>query len=72
MRYVISRADIPVIGDAAGTRFAAGHAVEDGNLVRAALAGDESAFSRLYDRYARVVHGLLLARVKRQDVEDLV
>lgn len=72
MRHVITHTDTPVVGDAAGTRFAAGHAVEDGNLVRAALAGDESAFTRLYDRYARVVHALLLARVNRQEVEDLV
>lgn len=40
--------------------------------MRAARAGDESAFARLYDRYARIVHGVLLARVHRQDVEDLV
>jgi RNA polymerase sigma-70 factor, ECF subfamily len=62
-----------VIGDrAAATRFPAGHAVEDGRLVRAARAGDESAFTSLYDRYARIVHAVLLARVNRQDVEDLV
>ena len=54
------------------TRFPAGHASEDGHLVRAARAGDESAFTRLYDRYGRVVHAVLLARVDRQDVEDLV
>ena len=53
-------------------RFPAGHAREDGDLVRAARAGDESAFTRLYERYARMVHGVLLARVARQDVEDLV
>ena len=40
--------------------------------MRAARGGDERAFSRLYDRYARVVHGLLLARVARDDVDDLV
>jgi RNA polymerase sigma-70 factor (ECF subfamily) len=62
-----------VIGDrAAATRFSAGHAAEDGELVRAARTGDEPAFTRLYDRYARMVHGVLLARVPRQDVEDLV
>jgi RNA polymerase sigma-70 factor (ECF subfamily) len=62
-----------VIGErTAATRFAEGHAAEDGHLVRAARAGDESAFARLYDRYARIVHGVLLARVHRQDVEDLV
>jgi RNA polymerase sigma-70 factor (ECF subfamily) len=73
MPRVFSSADIPVIGDrAAATRFPAGHAAEDGDLVRAARAGDESAFTRLYDRYGRIVHGVLLARVDRQDVEDLV
>jgi len=73
MAGVIPGTDIPVIGDrAAVTRFPAGHAREDGELVRAARAGDESAFARLYDRYARIVHGVLLARVGRQDVEDLV
>jgi RNA polymerase sigma-70 factor, ECF subfamily len=62
-----------VIGNrAAVTRFPAGHAAEDGDLVRLARAGDESAFARLYDRYARIVHAALLARAGRQDVEDLV
>ncbi|HET7695983.1 MAG TPA: sigma-70 family RNA polymerase sigma factor [Vicinamibacterales bacterium] len=62
-----------MIGDrAAVTRFPAGHAAEDGALVRAARRGDASAFARLYDRYARIVHAALLARVPRQDVEDLV
>ena len=54
------------------TRFPAGHAAEDGRLVRAARAGDEPAFARLYERYARIVHAVLLARVSRDDVEDLV
>ena len=48
------------------------HAAEDARLVRAACGGEERAFGRLYERYARVVHGLLLARVPRGDVEDLV
>ena len=64
--------NIPVIGDRATPRFEAGHAAEDGELVRSARAGDESAFRRLYERYGRIVHGLLLARVQRQEVEDLV
>ena len=54
------------------TRFAPAHAGDDGVLVRTARDGDEAAFGRLYERYARVVHGLLLARVPRADVEDLV
>ena len=54
------------------TMFPAGHAVEDARLVRAARDGDEGAFGRLYERYARVIHGVLLARAPRADVEDLV
>jgi RNA polymerase sigma-70 factor (ECF subfamily) len=41
-------------------------------LVEAARGGDSRAFSRLYARYARAVHGILLARIPRADVEDLV
>jgi RNA polymerase sigma-70 factor (ECF subfamily) len=63
-------ADVPVRPETA--RFPEGHAAEDGRLVRAALGGDRGAFAILYDRYARLVHGLLLARVSRDDVEDLV
>jgi len=56
----------------AAARFDAAHASEDAGLVGAARRGDQGAFGRLYDRYARVVHGLLLARVPRADVDDLV
>jgi RNA polymerase sigma-70 factor (ECF subfamily) len=59
-------------GRAGVIRFAPGQAAEDGQLVRAARAGDRQAFERLYERYARMVHGLLLARFGRADVEDLV
>ncbi len=52
--------------------FPAGHAAEDARLVRQARDGDESAFGRLYQRYAGIVHGLLLSRVPRADVDDLV
>ncbi len=52
--------------------FSAGHASEDARLVRAARDGDERAFGALYERYARVIHGVLLARAPRADVEDLV
>lgn len=55
-----------------GVRFSAAHAAEDADLARAAQAGDEAAFGQLYGRYARVVHGVLLARVPRADVDDLV
>lgn len=45
---------------------------EDAVLVSAARDGDRAAFGRLYDRYARMVHGILLARVPPRDVDDLV
>jgi len=45
---------------------------EEGSLVSAARAGDRAAFGHLYDRYARMVHGILLARVPPREVDDLV
>jgi RNA polymerase sigma-70 factor, ECF subfamily len=41
-------------------------------LVRAAQEGDTSAFGTLYSRYAKMVHGILLARVPFTEAEDLV
>ena len=41
-------------------------------LVRAVLDGDRDGFARLYDLYAPLVHGILLARVPRIEVDDLV
>ena len=41
-------------------------------LVAAAREGDRSAFADLYRRYARMVHGVLLARLPRAEVDDLV
>ncbi|HEX8503501.1 MAG TPA: sigma-70 family RNA polymerase sigma factor [Pyrinomonadaceae bacterium] len=41
-------------------------------LVEAARAGDRAAFERLYHSYAPLVHGVLLARVPRGEVSDLV
>jgi RNA polymerase sigma-70 factor, ECF subfamily len=45
---------------------------DDCQLVEAARQGDRSAYGRLYDRYARMVHGILLAHVPLNDVDDLV
>jgi RNA polymerase sigma-70 factor, ECF subfamily len=45
---------------------------DDEVLVHAARAGDRQAFERLYQRYAPVVHGVLLARVPYSEVEDLL
>jgi RNA polymerase sigma-70 factor, ECF subfamily len=41
-------------------------------LVSAARSGDRAAFGRLYDCYARMVHGVLLAKVPPDAVDDLV
>ena len=41
-------------------------------LVRAVLDGDRDGFAGLYDLYAPLVHGILLARVPRAEVDDLV
>src|SRR5258708_4247176 len=45
---------------------------EEDSLVSAARAGDRAAFGRLYERYARMVHGILLARVPPREADDLV
>lgn len=45
---------------------------DDAELARAARHGSRAAFGRLYDRYARMVHGILLARVPPGEVDDLV
>jgi RNA polymerase sigma-70 factor (ECF subfamily) len=55
-----------------GTWFTPVHAAGDADLVRQARDGDEVAFADLYRRYARMVHGLLLARVPFDEVDDLV
>jgi RNA polymerase sigma-70 factor (ECF subfamily) len=45
---------------------------DDAALVRAAQGGDRAAFGKLYQRYARMVHGVLLARVPHHEAGDLV
>ncbi len=45
---------------------------EDALVVHAARQGNRAAFGRLYDRYAKVVHGILLSRVPWVEVDDLV
>jgi RNA polymerase sigma-70 factor (ECF subfamily) len=41
-------------------------------LVRRAQAGDGDAFGELYQRFARMVHGVVLARIARTEVDDVV
>jgi RNA polymerase sigma-70 factor, ECF subfamily len=59
--------DLAAMRPATGARVAADDAV-----VRAAAAGDGRAFEMLYERYGRMVRGILLARVRRDDVSDLL
>jgi RNA polymerase sigma-70 factor (ECF subfamily) len=54
------------------TTAPAPEATGDTSLVLAARGGDRAAFGGLYARYARMVHGILLARVPASDAEDLV
>lgn len=44
----------------------------DAPLVAAARTGDRAAFGQLYERYVRMVHGILLTRVPPGEVADLV
>ena len=46
--------------------------IETAALVRAAQEGDRAAFGALYERFARLVHGVLLSGVQRDDVPDLL
>ena len=57
---------------AAAMPVEAGAEADGRALVEAAQRGDSSAFEALYRQYARTVHGILLSRVPRLDVEDLV
>jgi RNA polymerase sigma-70 factor (ECF subfamily) len=45
---------------------------EDEIWVVAARDGDRAAFGQLYERYARMVHGVLLPKVPVGDLDDLV
>jgi len=45
---------------------------EEDGLIRAAATGDRAAFGELYVRYARLVHGILLARVPPGEADDMV
>jgi RNA polymerase sigma-70 factor (ECF subfamily) len=44
----------------------------EAQLVRAVLDGDRDVYGRLYSLYAPLVHGILLARMPRSEVEDMV
>ena len=60
------------LADRAAVNPSASRDSSDEDLVRAAQSGDRAAFGFLYERYARMVHGILLGRVPPSAVEDLV
>jgi len=67
VRMQIRGASLTIVGDPARADTASDEA-----LVCAAQAGDRMAFGTLYQRYSRMVHGILLARVPRAAAEDLL
>lgn len=44
----------------------------EATLIRAVLEGEHDRYARLYEIYAPLVHGIILARVPRDEVDDLV
>ncbi|HTM21274.1 MAG TPA: sigma-70 family RNA polymerase sigma factor [Kofleriaceae bacterium] len=52
--------------------MAAGDQASVAELVAGAQAGDQDAFAELYQRFARAVHGAVLARVPPGEARDLV
>jgi RNA polymerase sigma-70 factor (ECF subfamily) len=67
---------IEVAGELEQSRFVSAsssdHLPDEIALVRAAQNGDRALFGELYEKYARMIHGILLARVPRSEVEDLM
>src|ERR1700680_4148894 len=43
----------------------------EAKLIEEVLNGERDRFARLYEMYAPMVHGILLARVPRVEVDDL-
>ncbi len=44
----------------------------EARLVEEVCAGDEAAFGEFYQMFAPMVHGIILARVRRDEVADIV
>ena len=61
----------PAMDDLRGAEATPAQPLES-QLVEAARHGDRMAFGRLYDKFAPMIHGLLLSRVPYADVDDLV
>lgn len=63
---------LEIVADGRGSDVSAAGEHPDAAAVRLVLEGDCEAFTALYARYNRMVHGILLARVPRDEVADLV
>jgi hypothetical protein len=68
MELVLEFGRVFPAGDSMTTARAAALAA----TIRAVAAGDQEAFGRLYADYVRMVHAILLGRIPRRDVDDLV
>jgi RNA polymerase sigma-70 factor (ECF subfamily) len=68
MEHVLELNDSPGVVTAA----AAGGREALSATIRAVARGDGQAFARLYADYVRMVHAIVLGRVPRSDVDDLV
>ena len=63
---------VTVDGTAAGPVVCVASSGADVRVIEAARRGDRLAFAELYRSYVRMVHGVLLTRVPRAEVDDLV
>ena len=73
MHEVEARSDLIILSGRAGPVLARpmGVGTSDSSLVEAVRRGDREAFGHLYRLYAPTVHGILLARVPYDEVQDL-
>lgn len=66
-----SESGMPMLAPTGSSVSAPGAALEDEALVSAARRGDRAALGALHDRYAPLVHGILLSRLPPHDADDL-
>ncbi len=61
-----------LFSNGAANASAAENKTAEARLIERVRAGDEEAFSELYKRFAPLVHGIVLARVPRDECQDIV
>jgi len=72
MEHVLEIGSLPPVLTFRRPAASASAQAADAATIRAVASGDQEAFSRLYASYVRMVHAILLGRVPRRDVDDLV